>query len=151
MRAKLIIVGGVVAGLVGSMMWFGNRLVQRSGTHKFDEPREIASAAILYREAYGSFPSGSYTEICLALSGKNPRELTFVGSPDRIGTDERGGFLDAWNRPYTIFFSSSAVLVRSRGADGLVDDGQFYGADDVLVSKSIDDTENTWYGRPDDG
>lgn len=151
MSTKVVI--GIAAALilVGGGAWFFHYASQKTGTHKFDEPSDIASAAIGYREEYGAFPIGTYHEVCRALSGENPREISFIHSADRIGLDEQGGFLDSWNRPYTIFFTDKAVLVRSRGKDGLVDDGQFYEADDILVSRSIDETENTWHGRENDG
>ena len=116
--------------------------MRTTGTHKFDELSDIAAAAVAYQVQYGTFPTGTTQEVCRKLSGDNPRNISFVHSTEDIGIDEDGRFLDAWDRPYSIFFSDNAVLIRSRGKDGKVDDGHFFEADDIILSRTVDERRN---------
>jgi hypothetical protein len=92
------------------------------------EPERLHDLFRIYRERFGSFPSGeNNAQLMNALRGNNPQRLgIFPLQHPRL--DAEGNLLDAWGTPFFFHLLSRDELdIRSAGPDR-----QLYTPDDLL-------------------
>ncbi|MEY4916157.1 MAG: hypothetical protein RL616_70 [Verrucomicrobiota bacterium] len=71
-----------------------------------------------YQDRFGENPVGDNSEITAALTGKNPKQVTFITEESCLRTNDKGELLDGWGTPF--FFhqvSSKEMEIRSAGED----------------------------------
>lgn len=86
-----------------------------------------------YKEHVGTYPTGSNAEVVKALLGQNPKKLIIlVGRKNDL--NDKGEFVDPWDTPLRIYFSSAGILVRSAGPNRRFDDSSALDCDDYFRS-----------------
>ena len=133
---KLMIAIGMVTVIVGiayaSRAWATFRA--NAKTAKFNEDVENLFIGLQkFKEHVGAYPRGSNADIAKALLGQNAKNIIIlVGRKNEV--NEKGEFVDPWGTPLRIYFSDSAVLVRSAGPNRRFDDSTVMESDDFIRS-----------------
>jgi hypothetical protein len=133
---KIMIAIGVVTVIVG-LVWAArawSTFQTNAKTAKFNDDVENLFVGLQkFKEHVGSYPIGSNAEIAKALMGKNSKNvIILVGRKNEV--NDKGEFVDPWGTPLRIYFSDTAVLVRSAGPNRRFDDSTVMEADDFIRS-----------------
>jgi len=82
-----------------------------------------------YSLRFGENPVGDNAEITAALTGKNPKHVTFLNPEDGLRLNDKGQLVDNWNTPYFFHQLSSTVMeIHSAGPDR-----RMWTADDLVL------------------
>ena len=133
---KIMIAIGVVTVIVG-LVWAArawSTFQTNAKTAKFNDDVENLFVGLQkFKEHVGAYPIGSNAEIAKALMGKNAKNvIILVGRKNEV--NDKGEFVDPWGTPLRIYFSDTAVLVRSAGPNRRFDDSTVMEADDFIRS-----------------
>lgn len=142
-RAPLIIL--ITAGLLFSVsaVWFGVPQI-RFAIEQGQVMRARAQLAAFfeasnaYRDAFGTLPEGTASEIIAALGGKNPEDRVFLEiMSDRI--DAKRQMTDPWGTPWEIWrIDEDRLEARSAGPNR-----RFGDHDDLIASRAVDSMQPT--------
>ena len=135
MKKILVATGAVVAVIAlgwSVQAWSSLRIKAR--TAKFNEDVENLFIGLQkFKDVVGVYPLGGNSEVVKALQGHNAKNvIILVGRKNEL--NEKGEMLDPWGTPLRIYFSDSAVLIRSAGPNRRFDDSTAMDSDDFIRS-----------------
>ena len=106
--AVLVVLSFVILDYTGREPPLRRSAVQHTGN-------ELRLALKAYESEYGSYPQGSYPQICRTLLGDNPKKIHFFErDPKRVNAQSE--IIDPWGTPYRIDLSPHPTAPRIQSA-----------------------------------
>ena len=124
--AVLLLVCGTAA------VWSYTKRITDTNIAKFNENADSLLMGLQqYKEFFGSYPTGSSSDISKALFGQTDKKVLIL-AVRKSDLNSKGEIVDAWGTPYQFYFSHNGILVRSAGPNKAFEDSKVFPTDDLF-------------------
>ena len=115
MKRIFIIVIIIAAALGAAGAWLPYSQYKEKMAVLKQDIKCLITALELYKNDFGSFPSGDNAQIMRAISGENIKKKAYIES-SQDSKNPQGELLDPWRTPYLILITDSQPVIASAGS-----------------------------------